>query len=248
MSDREHPLAHDGTVATPWDPVYAGTAYASSRGALGWSAVLLGQTAGGRPVLFDTGGPGDRQTLPDRLRQRGLECDDVAVVVLSHLHFDHANNWDLFGRAEIIVGEPDLAHAEDGSDWAVLRDVIAPLRKSGRLRVVRGPESIDAVLDVVPAPGHTPGSIAVVSRGTVLCGDALKNRWQLAEALARPAAERDETETTIVDLATRAERLWPGHDSPLARRGGHWVPESEHRVRLHRPDGHLVWITSGPEG
>jgi N-acyl homoserine lactone hydrolase len=242
------PAAQQGTHAAAWDPVYDGTPHASARGALGWAAVLLGATARGRPVLFDTGGPGDRQTLPERLRRRGLEPDRIAVVVLSHLHFDHASNWDLFDRAEIVVGQPELAHAEQGSDWAVLRHVVAPLRHTGRLRVVSGPERIDPVLEIVPAPGHTPGSIAVVSRGTLLCGDALKNRWQLAQALARPAAERDETERTIVDLVGRAGRLWPGHDSPLVRRGDRWVPESEHVVTLHRPDGHLVSITSGPEG
>jgi len=231
-----------------WEPVYAGMPWSSSRGALGWSAVLLGRSPDGRVALFDTGGPGDRLTLPGRLADRGLRVDDVGVVVLSHLHFDHAANWDLFRTAEIVLGEEELAHAEQGDDWAVLRHVVDPLERTGRLRAVRGVHPLDDGLVVVPAPGHTPGSIALATgdRGrTLLCGDALKDRWQLGTALARPPTERDRVEQSVATLAARADVLWPGHDGPLERRGDSWCAGDDETVRLERRDGRCAEVTRG---
>jgi glyoxylase-like metal-dependent hydrolase (beta-lactamase superfamily II) len=214
--------------------------FASARGALGWSAVLAGAASDGRVVLFDTGGPGDRATLPDRLARRGLVPGDVGLVVLSHLHYDHAANWDLFSRADLAVSTRELEHADAGGDWAVLRHVVEPLRRTGRLVELSGAVELDVDMLAVPAPGHTPGSVALAAGDTVLCGDAVKDRWQLAEALACPPAARDTTQRSVVALADRARRLWPGHDGPLERDRDRWVLCAEASLRLDRPDGHHV--------
>src|SRR5438552_11545691 len=78
-------------------------------------------------ILFDTGlspraVPGmlrhdsmarftDADLLVNRLRSIGLEPGDVDLVVLSHLHFDHAGGAALFPRSELVVQKDEYAYA-----------------------------------------------------------------------------------------------------------------------------------------
>lgn len=59
---------------------------------------------GPKTILVDTGGPWDRDFLLKALRQKGLEQQDIDVVVGTHGHSDHIGNLSLFPTALIIVG------------------------------------------------------------------------------------------------------------------------------------------------
>src|SRR5436190_13622385 len=75
-------------------------------------------------ILFDTGVspravPGLLRTDPlarfaeddlliHRLEALGLEAKDVDIVVLSHLHFDHAGGADIFSSSELVVQKDEF--------------------------------------------------------------------------------------------------------------------------------------------
>ena len=82
------------------------------RGWLGWSTVVL-LKQGKKNILFDTGNYNDRAQLIDRLQQHRLTPQDIDQVVLSHLHFDHVMNIDLFRNAEIFAGAQEREQTED---------------------------------------------------------------------------------------------------------------------------------------
>ena len=66
-----------------------------------------------RVIAVDTGFEGGRsmtgnafadvETIPNVLAKLGFTPDDVDIVVLTHLHFDHAGNFSAFPNAEIFV-------------------------------------------------------------------------------------------------------------------------------------------------
>lgn len=91
-------------------PVQTGFPGRSHRGYLGLSGAYL--VVGSRLLLYDTLGFGEREGLYARLEVLGVSPLDVTGVVLSHLHFDHAANADLFPWAEVYVHEAELRHAE----------------------------------------------------------------------------------------------------------------------------------------
>jgi glyoxylase-like metal-dependent hydrolase (beta-lactamase superfamily II) len=53
----------------------------------------------------------DEQQFPARLAQLHVNPDDVKYIVMSHMHFDHAGNLELFTKAEITVHEDEFAQA-----------------------------------------------------------------------------------------------------------------------------------------
>src|SRR6201997_4144241 len=94
----------------------------SERGYLGWSGCYLVATSKGERILFDTPGYNERAVVVAKLAERGISPASLDLVILSHLHFDHAANWDLFPRAEIVVHERELAYATSSeADGAGLR-------------------------------------------------------------------------------------------------------------------------------
>ncbi len=212
-----------------------------------WSALL--RTPDGN-ILFDTGlhpvhvarpdatfGPQsglgvvmeDADAVVSRLAALGVRPDDVAVVVNSHLHFDHAGNNGAFPRATFIVQADHLAFAKGkpnfpGVYWDIAELTYVPV--SGRSRVARG-------VEVVPTPGHAPGHQSLVvdlaeTGRVVLTGDAAYTRANLerGEIPAMDQASAKESLALIRSLARDdLSRVFTSHDAD-AWAGWRHAPES----------------------
>lgn len=191
----------------------------------------------GRSVLVDAGSPGDEKGILAFLRSRAV--DDLALIVLTHGHGDHAGAAAAVRRvtgAPIAVGRADSELVQQGTNGR-----ITPQGLEARLirRFVDFPFpafapdlELDAPFDltpygvagrVIPAPGHTPGSLAVLTeQGEALVGDLLRGGW-LGGRLAPgrplphyffddPAAMADALRRV---LAQGPRVVFPGHGGPL---------------------------------
>jgi glyoxylase-like metal-dependent hydrolase (beta-lactamase superfamily II) len=148
---------------------------------------LLVEDLAGRTVLFEAGIGAffeprlrerfgvveDGDVLVDSLAEAGFTPDDVDVVVLSHLHFDHAGGllarWRegqpprlQFPRATFVVGRDhfERARAPHPRDRAsFISELPDLLEASGRLELVDGPysPSLGERVRFHFSDGHTPG-------------------------------------------------------------------------------------------
>lgn len=57
---------------------------------------------------------GENGSVPDRLAQLGLKPEDIDIVVMSHLHMDHAGCLRYFTGAKVYVHEDELEMALQG--------------------------------------------------------------------------------------------------------------------------------------
>jgi N-acyl homoserine lactone hydrolase len=81
-------------------------------GGLGLANLTLVFTEHG-PILFDVGHHGNRSAVLHGLNRHGLAPGDLKTVFLSHLHFDHCLNIDLFPEATVHVGKADWEYVLD---------------------------------------------------------------------------------------------------------------------------------------
>ena len=202
------------TVLLPGIPV------SSNRGALGWSTVALIETDGLR-ILFDTGSYGDRSQLLERFQALSLDPQALDAVFISHLHYDHCQNIDLFQNAPIFVSERELRYVLD-AEYRERHDPYVPtttiLDQKDRFRTVLDGSEIFPDVRVVALPGHTPGQCGLfLAREKILvAGDGVKNAWEFANRVAPPtffsrSAALDNYEWARVN----AIEILPGHDRPF---------------------------------
>jgi glyoxylase-like metal-dependent hydrolase (beta-lactamase superfamily II) len=192
----------------------------SSRGALGWCNVVLLQLAR-RNILFDTGSYGDRQLLLDRLHALSLTPADIDTVFISHFHFDHAVNAELFTRAELLISQLEYdyitteAYLKTGDPY-VPASLATVLRE--RLTTISDGHYVAEGVRAVSLPGHTPGNTGLILEevDTLLAGDAVKNGWEFVRGVAPTAFHSSEAALENYDkVQSIVKVVVPGHDRPF---------------------------------
>ncbi len=194
---------------------------------------------GDTTILFDTGlspraVPGllrndplakfsEADLLVRRLDGIGLEPGDVDVVVLSHLHYDHAGGAFLFPASEIAVQQDEYAYAHYPAGFFATyyykKNFDLPEQ---RWRLLDGDAEIVPGVTVLRSDGHTPGHQSLLvelpeSGPVILAGDC--RYWQ--ESIDKeipPGVVWDPTRAmhSIKRLKTIARlmggRVFPSHD------------------------------------
>jgi glyoxylase-like metal-dependent hydrolase (beta-lactamase superfamily II) len=163
------------------------------------------------------------QEPPNALSLAGVDPSDVEFVVLTHLHWDHAGNCDLFPDASILVQEDELRYAIAPGRF-FRKSFLAPSSGWGtppylvpNLETVPGEREIRPGLRVVPAPGHTPGSQAVIvdtEHGSFcIAGDAIST-YRNIDADLPPGfhVDVDASMDSMDRLRAAADHLLPSHD------------------------------------
>lgn len=130
----------------------------------------------------------ERRDIVDALREVKVAPEDIAHVIVTHLHFDHAAGLTrlnesgvavpTFPNADIFVQRLEWQDAlanKSTMNRTYLKDHLDPL--ADRVQLVNGEAEVLPGITVWPMPGHTWGQQAVRfndSRGTVVfAGDVL---------------------------------------------------------------------------
>jgi glyoxylase-like metal-dependent hydrolase (beta-lactamase superfamily II) len=122
------------TMATTYEILVPGNSLEWSGGFLGFANLTLVTTSEGT-LLFDTGHYINRAALVAALAARDMAPGDVDEVFLSHIHFDHADNVDLFTHATHLSGQGRLgvrAQSGEGRPVHPLGDPRAALEEQAR--------------------------------------------------------------------------------------------------------------------
>jgi glyoxylase-like metal-dependent hydrolase (beta-lactamase superfamily II) len=183
-------------------------------GMIAWpNTVLLTGEAGN--VVVDPGYATQGDMLVQALAIRGLSPDDVATVVMTHLHSDHVSALPQLGAVDLHVHEAELdtVHARTGRG---LRDAARLVEFSGRSgEVIPG-------VQFIHTPGHTDGHVALfvcTDEGEVaVVGDTLgpDPAWYRDMDLPADHPRRDDHLAAMRAIAERAPaRIIPGHYPPM---------------------------------
>ena len=193
---------------------------------LAWVRCQL--VVGDVPTLVDAGMRSDAPRILDAIRLAGLAPGDLRRIVLTHGDADH---WGGAAALQEATGAEVLAHRDErpyleGTNPAGFglfkRAVVATSRRWRRPTITRwlvGGESIDGI-DVVHAPGHTPGSLCLYAGDALLAGDTLSTGPRFREVPRLMSADVPRSREAIRNLAARPiARAFSGHGPPAERAG-----------------------------
>ena len=178
--------------------------------------------------------PGD--DVPSQLRARGVDPREIRLVVMTHLHLDHASGMAEFPGATFVVSEAEWEDATTGNrpllrgyvprhyDYAFdyrtvsFTENIASYSTFGRTFDLFG----DGSVRLAYTPGHSAGHMSVIcrlaDRDFVIAGDAIYTLGQLetAPGPARPfdphTFNRSLQELRLFARQYPGAVIVPGHD------------------------------------
>jgi N-acyl homoserine lactone hydrolase len=211
-------------------------------GGLGWSTIVL-LRGHGRIALIDTGAFGIRHHLAAQLARHDLAPSDVTDLLLTHAHHDHCINWLMFRHARIVIGAHEMTWAGN-EPWGVTPVPELYVKELASWKTLSTVGEGDAVMPGMTAhlvPGHTPGHIMYVLKGTerdvIFTGDAAKNRAELTCGRADASYDAAVSSKSIAAIWTIWRRrpgsmVVPGHDIPMVIKDGRAEYVGKHEAAI----------------
>lgn len=205
-------------------------------GPLACNCYVVGDLVTRRAIVIDPGGDADE--LAAEIAARDLT---ITAIVATHAHFDHVLAAE---RLRAVTGAPFHLHRDDrpllewigpsmemflGIPGEEPPEVDSDAAEGDRLRAG------DVEFEVVHTPGHSPGSISLVTPGALFCGDTL-----FAGSVGRTDLPGGDTQQ-LLDAVK--EKLFPlGDDVPVYP--GHGPPTTIEREKASNPfvgEGARLW-------
>lgn len=248
-------------AAPPVDPVdLGGDVWLVDTQMGGFDGITAGYLIRGeRPALVETGAARNVGEVVAALERLGIGPDDLATVVVTHIHLDHAGGVGdvaaAFPRAEVVVHEAGARHLVDPSRLMasaarvfgpVLDAVFGELRPTdaARVRVLHDRDAVDLGggrrLESFDSPGHARHHVGLIDSqtGDLYTGDAA-GVWTPETGDLRPATPPPEfdLETAIASIERMRERM------PTRLLFSHFGPVTDVATTLDRSVEELrLWV------
>ncbi len=169
------------------------------------------------------------QRIPNHLARLGLRTEDIDVVMIGHLHFDHAGGLCDVRGCDIHVHEDELAAARAQADDGYFQDDFAG---DYRWRIQRDEYDLVPGVRAINTPGHTAGHMSLwieLPKGPpiLLAGDAADLSEDIEHETAPGLCWQDREDLALASIRklkslageTHAT-IWPNHDIEWWRKVG----------------------------
>lgn len=211
-----------------YDVIVRGNNLSTRDGSFGLANLTLVFMENG-PILFDVGHYCNRGALLQGLKRYGLAPDDLKTVFLSHLHFDHCVNIDLFAEARVLTGKADWEYVLDPNpEDTFVPWLIREQLEKNELDLLENEGTLAPGVKYIPVPGHTPGCFALLldtaNGSVVLAGDAIKIYSEVVtRSSTMPFGSEEKASASISRILSLADRIVPGHFPELIRHGNSFI-------------------------
>lgn len=144
-------------------------------------------------ILIDTSTLQNRPELIKNLKELKLKPEDINFVFLTHGHFDHIENLDIFTNAEFYGEKKDFHNCEKVKD----------IKKQQFKQI-----------EVIETPGHTFGSICLYmpEEKILFSGDTLFHNNNIGRTDFPNSSPKDMESSLELLENLKIKHLLPGHE------------------------------------
>jgi N-acyl homoserine lactone hydrolase len=168
------------------------------------------------------------QELLAALASAAAHPDEITTVILTHLHYDHAGNNQLFPKARFFVQREELRYALaptsfDATAYFAPSLGITPDYLGTKFELLDGDAEVANGVRVITTPGHTPGHQSVVVDTAAgrycIAGDAVM-WYENLEKRIPPGIHTSTIEcmASLERISREADHVIPGHEPKVFTR------------------------------
>jgi len=183
-----------------------------------------------KTILVDTGGgePSEvprqvhpyrrdkHQTVENALRRIGMSPEDLDIVIVTHMHWDHCGEIELFPKARIIVQADELRST---SVFPIPDPGAAERIKNIDYSIVSGDTAVAKGVKTLLTPGHTHGLQGVLvegERGPIFIASdtfpLFKNLESDPPTISDIYVDIEQYHTSITRISRLSAFILPAHD------------------------------------
>ena len=191
---------------------------------------------------------GGHAALTAALAGEGLTPADIDSVILTHLHFDHGENLDLFPQALVVVQRQELFALIDPVPtqrpyyWKSTALHLVG-RKPSELRLLDGDHDYLPGIRILSVPSHTEGMqvpIITTAKGRVALVSDLGDHyryWFPTDPRATPNPQRSLTGSFLTgNIRSESERDWQRAMHRVMDNTDIVVPAHDWRIPMRLPE------------
>tara|TARA_Y100000310_G_scaffold337740_1_gene425589 strand:- start:4473 stop:5048 length:576 start_codon:yes stop_codon:yes gene_type:complete len=125
------------------------------------------------PTLIDSGNSKQRKRIIKEI-EKIIPIENIKRVILTHLHYDHSGNLDLFKNAEIYVSKEELEDYKKNPEFFSHIPFSKEVQDTLLNKAKNLPKNFLGI-EVIKVPGHTKGSVCFMDkkRKLIYTGDTL---------------------------------------------------------------------------
>lgn len=140
-------------------------------------------------ILIDTGAFDNRQELINSLKQLKLAPKDINLLILTHRHYDHIENIEIFLDAKIYGSKEDFQEQN-------IIDI-------DELKIKE--------LKIIKTPGHTKGSFCILYQNILFSGDTIFHNGYIGRTDFPESNHQDMINSLGKLKKVKFKILCPGH-------------------------------------
>lgn len=144
---------------------------------------------GDKKILIDTSSSDNKQELLNYfLNNIKINPHEVNIIILTHSHYDHIGNIDLFPNAKVYGSRREFGDEVEDINLLGIKE-----------------------LRVIKTPGHTKGSICILYKDILFSGDTIFHMGGVGRT-DLPGGNYEELQKSIEELeGIKYRTLCPGH-------------------------------------
>ncbi|MBU2633641.1 MAG: MBL fold metallo-hydrolase [Nanoarchaeota archaeon] len=156
-----------------------------------------------KTILIDTGSLKNREFLKQSLKK--LKAN-IKTIILTHLHYDHCGNLDLFKDAKIYASKEEINNLKKYKALYVGPQTYNQIKKINIL-------PIKTIKDfkIIKTPGHTSGSICLLHKDILFSGDTIFHKSFIGRTDLISASPIKMIQSLKLLKTIKYKTLCPGH-------------------------------------
>jgi glyoxylase-like metal-dependent hydrolase (beta-lactamase superfamily II) len=188
-----------------------------------------------RPRFIERWKPHDYLLPSEAVRRAGVAPEAITDIVVTHVHWDHADGIDLFPNATVWIQADEYHHyvtpltgaPQERGIEAEVSHMLFDLERRGRLRLITG-DAQEFLPGITAYTGgkhtfasqyvgvRTAAGTAVIASDNVYLYENLDRRAAIAQTL--DAASNLRAQERMRSLASHVRLILPGHDPAVFQR------------------------------